>query len=374
MKRAFVVLAALAGVLAIIIWVASWFRAPEAAATSAARPWPGGMGSLDAVDDRLPPQKANDAALKLWNLGGALQGSEAVDEFVRREMSRAETMIGEPPALPDVAGIRELLLSGPVVWERHVAFDDTDATKRRGMQMTMAKALLANALTKAREGDAAAWDDLRAVWNLARSLEGHPQMLAQTAALTMARWINAVAWKMPLPAPAWLGEMQARDQMQPLLEAYQYQTASYWKSGMQMFPTKSLASSVEHDRQIAEEVFKTTACDVKMRENRLGVDLRSVWRRAFRYRVEREATANALRIREGKPIESASRCSDGAWAFDGTTLRFSREIPTAAPDRPMPLVLRVEPEPADAPAKTDTHGKMTTLLRPHRWRQVAAPA
>jgi DNA polymerase III beta subunit, N-terminal domain len=31
------------------------------------------------------------------------------------------------------------------------------------------------------------------------------------------------------------------------------------------------------------------------------------------------------------------------WMFDGTTLRFSREIATAAPDRPMALMLRVEP-------------------------------
>jgi len=30
--------------------------------------------------------------------------------------------------------------------------------------------------------------------------------------------------------------------------------------------------------------------------------------------------------------------------FDGTTLRFSREITTAAPDRPMRLVLRVKPQ------------------------------
>ena len=44
--------------------------------------------------------------------------------------------------------------------------------------------------------------------------------------------------------------------------------------------------------------------------------------------------------REVKSIETASRCSDGGWTFDGTTLRFSREIATTAPDRPMPLVLR----------------------------------
>ena len=158
----------------------------------------------------------------------------------------------------------------------------------------------------------------------------------------MARMINAVAWKMPLPAPAWFGELQERDNVRPLLEAFQYQVASYGESDA-WFPTKWLASSVDHDRKIAEELFNLTRCDVTTRMNDLGTDLSSVWRRAFRYRAEREATANALRVREGKSVEPKSQCSDGSWSFDGTTLRFSREIATAAPDTPMPLVLRVKP-------------------------------
>jgi hypothetical protein len=76
--------------------------------------------------------------------------------------------------------------------------------------------------------------------------------------------------------------------------------------------------------------------------NDLGTDLSSVWRRAFRYRAEREATAKALRVREGKSIETSSQCSDGGWTFDGTTLRFSRDIATSLPDNPMPLVLRIK--------------------------------
>ena len=94
---------------------------------------------------------------------------------------------------------------------------------------------------------------------------------------------------------------------------------------------------------IAEELSDLTRCDVSAPMNDLGTDPSAVWRRAFRYRVEREATANALRVREGKAIEIGSRCSDGKWMFDGTTLRFSREIATAAPDSPMPLVLQVKP-------------------------------
>ncbi|HVR39582.1 MAG TPA: hypothetical protein VMU84_10845 [Thermoanaerobaculia bacterium] len=337
MKKALVVLAA----IALVVWVISWFRTPEAVATSGAQEWPGGMGPLDSVAGRFPPLHANKASAKLTALANALPKNEAVEDFVAREISRNELTIGKPPALADVSAIRELLLREPIVWERHEEFDHPETAAMRAVQMTIARALVASALSKARANDPAAWEDLHAAWKLARSLDAYPQMMTQTAALSIARMMNAVAWKMPLPAPAWLVELQARDNVRPLLEAFQDQTASYWQSGAQMFPTKWLATSVEHDRGIAVELFNVTQCDVNARVNEHGPDLTSVWRRAFRYRAEREATANALRVREGKPIETASRCSDGAWAFDGTTLRFSPEIATAAPDRAMPLVLRV---------------------------------
>jgi hypothetical protein len=205
----------------------------------------------------------------------------------------------------------------------------------------MARALVASALAKARAGDAAAWEELHAVWNLARSVDGEPQMMSRTAAFSMERMINAVAWKMPLPAPPWFGQLQQRDPVRPLLEGFQQQTAAYWQS-YSRFPTKLLAESVDRHLRIAEELSRATQCDVKPPVNEWGPDLTPIWRRAFRYRAEREGTANALRVREGKPIEEKSVCSDGAWSFDGTTLRFSREIATAAPDTPMPLVLRLD--------------------------------
>ena len=188
--------------------------------------------------------------VKLTALANALPKNEAVDDFVAREITRGELAIGEPPALPDVSAIRELLLREPIVWERDDGIGGgNEANAMRAMQMTVARALVASALAKARANDPAAWDDLHAVWKLARTLDGHPQMMAQTAALSMARMINAVAWKMPLPAPAWLGELQARDNVRPLLEAFQYQTASYWEDGAWIFPTKWLAKSVDHDRR-----------------------------------------------------------------------------------------------------------------------------
>jgi hypothetical protein len=340
MKQALIVVAF---VIALVAWFFLWFRNEDAVATSVARPWPGGMGTLDAVANRWPQLKANDASMKLTALAKALPKNEVVDDFVEREIARGELTIGDPPAVADVSAIRELLLREPIVWESRVEFDDTAVAELRAVQMMVARALVASALTKARGHDPAAWEDLHAAWKLARSLDQHPQMMAQTAALTMVRMINAVAWKMPLPAPAWLGQLQDRDNVRPLLEAFQYQAASYSKDGMWLFPTKWLADSVDRDRGIAEALFKETRCDVNTPMNDLGTDLSSVWRRAFRSRAEREATVNVLRVRQGKSIETASRCSDGGWTFDGTTLRFSREIATAAPDKPMPLVLRVKP-------------------------------
>lgn len=337
-------LLAAAALIALMIWVISWFWAKDAVVQSTARPWPGEMGALDSVAARLPKLQANDASVKLTALANALPKNSAADDFVAREIARGELAIGKPPALTDVSAIRELLLREPVIWERHEGIGgDTETTARRAAQMTVARTLVASALTRARDNDPAAWEELRAVWKLAGSLDPHPQMMAQTAAFSMARMINAVAWKMPLPAPAWLAELQQHDSVRPLLEAFQYQTASYAKDGLQLFPTKMLAASVDRDRGIAEALVSETRCDVNAQANELGTDLTSVWRRAFRYRAEREATANALRIREGEPIQVTSRCSDGGWTFDGTTLRFPREIATAAPDRPMPLVLRVKP-------------------------------
>jgi hypothetical protein len=340
MKKALVVVAA----IALVVWVISWFRTPEAVAASAARPWPGGMRALDSVAGRFPPLQANAASVRLAALVNALPKNDAVGQFVAREIARGDLTIGKPPALAEVSAIRELLLREPIIWQRREGIGgDQESLAARARQQLVARALVASALAKARANDPAAWENLHAVWNLALSLDGHPQLMAQTAALSMARMINAVAWKMPLPAPAWLGELQERDNVRPLLEAFQYSAASYTEDGLRIFPTKMLADSVEHDRLIAETLSNEIRCDVNAPANELGTDLTSVWRRAFRYRAEREATANALRVREGKPIETASRCSDGGWVFDGTTLRFTREIATPAPDRPMPLVLRIKP-------------------------------
>jgi hypothetical protein len=196
--------------------------------------------------------------VKLTSLLVALPKNGSVDEFVRREIARGHLTIGEPPPLPDLSAIRELLLREQVVWARDGGVGDiggNETSAMRAQQMMAARALVAGALTKARASDPAAWKDLEAVWSLARALDPHPEMMLRTAAFSMARMINAVSWKMPLPAPAWLGELQQRDYVPLLLEAFQYQAASYWEDGARIFPTKWLAGSVERDRRVAEDLL-----------------------------------------------------------------------------------------------------------------------
>ena len=359
MKNVLIVIA----VILLFVWIVSWFRTPAAVASAASKSWPGNLGTLDSVASRYPRVKASEASMKLMTLATTLPRSKAIDDFVAREIARGEMAIDEPPAVPDLSAIRDLLLRGNITWGQRWRIGDDKTTALRATQMNAARVLIASALTKARAQDGASWDDLHAVWNLARSFDGHPQVMMQTAAMSMVRMINAVAWKMPLPAPAWLSDLEQRDEVLPLLEAFQAQTRSYAETGpARVFPTKFIADSVENDRRIAEALFIETRCDVTARMNVLGTDLSAVWRRAFRYRAEREATSNALRIREGKMVEPASRCSDGSWTFDGTTLRFTREIPTAPPDKPMPLALRVLPASGSLIALS-VSGSTTTHVR-----------
>lgn len=341
MKKALIVLVALGAA----VYVASWFWAGDDVAAAGARPWPNGMGTLAAVPNRYPPQHENEAARTLTKLAAAVPDNDAVTAYVRREIARGELAITEPPAIPNLSAIRELLLREAVVWERELPQQHGGLLGKVAMHLTLMRALVASALRRARQHDGAAWEDLHAAWNLAKSLEGHPHVIVRAVAMSMTRAINAVAWKMTLPVPAWFAEVQERDFVQPLCETMQYEDWRIWKE--QAFPLKTFAERIEHERTLAGELARETECEFNRvtepaspKDPNDRVDIG--WRRAFRYRVEREATANALRARAGQRIDEGSRCSDGRWSFDGKTLRFSK--PIALPeklDASMPLTFQV---------------------------------
>ncbi len=340
MKKALIVLLPLAAA----IYVASWFWAGDEVAAAAARPWPEGLGTLAAVADRYPPQHENEAARKLTKLAGSVAESDAVTTYVRQEIARGELAIAEPPTIADLSAIRDLLLREPVVWERDLSQQHGGLLPKVSMHLALMRALVASALGRARRNDVAAWDDLHAAWNLSKALDAHPHRILRIVAMSMTRAINAVAWKMPLPVPAWFHEAQDRDFVRPLFETLQYEKWRTWRH--QKFPLKQFAEAVDRERTLTSDIARVTECEFHSAPaTRVApdvADLNITWQRAFRYRVEREATANALRARAGQPIEDGSHCSDGGWSFDGKTLRFAK--PIALPERrdtSMPLTLQI---------------------------------
>ena len=82
MKQAVIVVLVLA--ITLVAWLFLWFRNEDAVATSASRPWPGEMGSLDDVVNRWPSLKANDGSVKFKALAQALPESESIGDFVER--------------------------------------------------------------------------------------------------------------------------------------------------------------------------------------------------------------------------------------------------------------------------------------------------
>jgi hypothetical protein len=341
MKKALILLA----VLAAMIYVASWFWAGDQVAAAAARPWPNGLGTLAAVPNRYPPQHENEAARTLTKLAAAVPNTDTVKAYVWQEIVRSSLAIAAPPPVADVSAIRGLLLREPIVWERDLRQQYSGLLPKLAMHLSLMRALVASALGRARQHDLSAWDDLHAAWNLTRSLDGYPHLFVRIVAMSMTRAINAVAWKMPLPVPPWFAEVRDRDLVQPLFETLQYENWRKWRE--QKFPLKPFAERIERDRVLAGEVARMTGCEfnhVTDPANRSDPNdsLDIGWKRAFRYRAEREATANALRARAGQRIEESSRCSDGRWSFDGHSLRFSKPIALSERlDTSMPLTLTI---------------------------------
>jgi hypothetical protein len=338
MKRALVVLGVLLFLVAMAVYVASWFWAGDEVEASAARPWPDGLGTLADVPGRYPPQRESEGAGRLMKLAEAVAPDDAVTSYMRREIARGDLAIAEPPPLPDVASIRDLLLREPVVWGRDLEQQHGGLLPKTEMFLTLTRSLVATALGRARQKDVAAWDDLRAAWNLTKSLEDHPHLILTTIAMSMTRAINAVAWKMPLPVPAWFEEVQRRDSVRLLFETLQFEKWRRWD--VQTFPLKPFAATIDRERAFVAELGRVTRCEFHPVSQTTNLDI--TWQRAFRYRAEREAAANALRARAGQPIEESSQCSDGGWSFDGKTLRFAK--PIALPERrdtSMPLTLQI---------------------------------
>lgn len=340
------------------------------------RPWPLGLGMVVDAPKRFPPAKENAAATRLVELAakadvdlrrsstrrgrGGVQEElrDEVIEYVRVQLERSGDAIDAPPAevaryLTDNAAtldaIRALALSGtPIVFESDIRRDGAERLERDRDRpepvpigpnifslQHLHRVFVVRALTAARDGKAAAWDELRTTWELTRPQWGRPDTAAVLGASTAARMVNGAARKMPLPPPAWLAELDAFPYEQHLA------AAQYAEAWLNKDP-----GLTERLRGMAVGVLQAKACDTTSPQfdavrERLGAraapGLVSDWGRLMRFRAEREARRNVLRIRAGQPPLRASQCSDGSWEVTPTSFRFTRDVPVQRPRIDYPL-------------------------------------
>jgi hypothetical protein len=357
-----------------VIFAALLVAAHAAVKRTVSRPWPGGLGSVEDVPKRYPPRERSldasrlvvyamplDIELQPARKRDATAALKAFGAYVRQEQGNATRTIAPPAAeiaqylethARDLDLVREHLLHATIEWPLDLRKGAGGPMPNLLGHLQLNRVLVTRALLRG------SWEDLHAAWRLAQALQSRPEIIAQIVALSMVRSINAAAWKMPGPAPAWLAEMGRVDYAWLLAAGSQAESWSVLQTATREgvpLPHFMLARSIHHQRRTAEKLLANRECgldtarffaerqkELFRMERLVTPNLASMWRRAFRYRAEREATMNAHRVLAGEAIVTRSVCSDGAWRFENGTLAFSRDLPKGEPQEvDMPLSLRL---------------------------------
>jgi len=390
MRKALLAVAAL-----VVVVVGGWVAVRAYATTrenrAAAVAWPAKLGSLADVPKRFPDTEQSESATKLieiaksahLDLAPRVRSStpetksdpmkairKETGEYVKAQLQRSGDAIDAPP--PAVArylaenaaaldAARDHILSGaPITWESKLSKGWDAPIPNLAGHMALQKMFAARALDKARNNDASAWEDLRASWRLNRGLWSRPDMISIIIALESSRIVNGAARKMPLPAPAWLGETFKFDYAGPLAAAQQTDAWIVHHGAERSLAWKELLHEVEYRMQstqyldvmrtYTDEALKSKACDATSPEfatARASIastspliaipNLTAVWHRLMRFRAELEATERVLQLRAGGNLTVNSRCSDGTWQLTPNGMKFSRAIDVIGPQIKVPL-------------------------------------
>ena len=401
MKKAILIIVA----VPVVAWVLLWILAAAMERSVASRPWPGGLEGLDKVAARYPERNAEtSAALALTRLTVPLgvdiaprveRQSKAtpptrkeydaiktpLHDYIDAQLGRPSNAIDEaPPALAayladrraQLDGVRAHLLSGaPIAWKTQLSKGFDAPIPNLLGHMELARLFVADALVKARGGDAAAWDDLHAIWLLDGGLRGRPDLISQIISLAMGRMTNAAAAKMPLPEPAWLGELRAADYRHSFMASMQSEAWGWMHlpryGGHLASPYIRLcgADVADHVRVAFVKLAKSNACDVGdtlsqdvndalPRWNVLGriavPNIAATWQRAARTTPELELTEKVLQLRRRETPSPFSRCSDGRWLVTASSVKFSRTLrgPKTGLNYPLEYAGVLVPSPRDS--------------------------
>lgn len=347
-----------------------WMAGSIVQSRSISQPWPRKLGTIKEVPLRYPPTADSAAATELVRLANAAGANlapgareqkppdkirGAIADYIRLVIEeRGDKIAPPPPAVQQYLdehraqfdAIRDHLLSGePIVWRSNLGGDPEPIPNLLG-QLHLARVFTARALVS--DSNAAAWNELHAVWQIARSLWKRPEIISVLIALASSRMANAAARKMPEPhEPQWFTqELRPFDVTGATIAAEQAEAwrVSQLRSELPRFARPFArfyaARTIGQMREYVERVDGSGACDIKTIGKPKGNDienLASVFGRVLRYRAEVEATERVLQLRRGEMPLQKSQCKDGWWIVSPERVRFSLEIRVEPPGHRIPL-------------------------------------
>jgi hypothetical protein len=305
-----------------LVWGVLYLTGPAAVRRAAAEPWPYGLGTVQEAAERRPFQSSPESE----QLAALVEPFTEVDAeparvYVAAQISKIDDAI-DPPG--DVG-----LAEHEAQLAELVRYVDAHADRVRWSSYAVSSVttlLAAAALDRARSGDAgAAWDDVHAIWILARSLAPTSGWRSQEQALLAVRNAAAIVRKLPAPAPRWVAEIAAYDPRRQTalisLDMEKLQVRRRHARGpiytlMQPFVDRSLASQIRGARLAAEAMAALKPCSASA--------ARQVYR-ASRMEAELEAMTKVLvlkaeRARLGRwpaapPGGDGSRCAGMHWEY-----------------------------------------------------------
>lgn len=403
MKRALL----FAGV-AIVVTLALWLAGRALYAPSERREedavWPYGLGKLRDVPKRYPSVDLNTNAVEVIRRAEALEidlvqetsgpprpphpsRPRALRPVMRKylldSVNDARTQVDAPPEALGrfltehedalAAERAQLNANAPPRWRSDVQDLSDPPRPNLAGHTELVSLLAADALEHHRTGDdVTAWQDLDAIWKLARGLLAQPDGWAMYSALSAAQMLTGIAAKLAPPVPIWWRSVLAFDFDRASAAASQYEA---WRS---LTFTEHYPAGEPDDDNAVHEMFRRgaevvvgpfrieraerTAAAMRRRAAQLsrtppcgrrGNEYEPLSQRLTRFTVEREGVAKLLLLQEARlatgrwpstlPAIDHSQCVGHTWQYslanDGTMrLALMPAIPSP-PSRETRLLL-----------------------------------